>query len=275
MEKILLVINAYKPHLASIHFACAVAQSTKTKLTGLFIENVYFGYVPSDFDEPSSSDRSGKAGAEATADSVTVQAIQLFVSECAKKGVEQEIYINKGEPIQEIIYESRFADLLILDPGIDFYNDNEQLPSHLVKEVLTNAECPVILTPEKTEALDEIVFCYDGSASSVFAIKQFTYLLAPFTTKRAVLLEISKSAGKEGDSQQKMLSWLGAHYLSVSHVLLEGDAQDELFAYLFKKQNKWVVLGAYGRGLLSRFFRKSSADILIRSVDLPLFITHY
>jgi hypothetical protein len=34
-------------------------------------------------------------------------------------------------------------------------------------------------------------------------------------------------------------------------------------------------MGAYGRSMLSNFFKKSNADVLMRVVDLPLFVTHY
>ena len=276
MEKLLLVINAHQPSIASIDFACQVASLTGTKLTGLFIENIYFGYVPENINGPSYFEqiKAGKDDAAVTTD--TGLAVELFVDECAKKNVAQATYIDKGEPIQEIIYESRFADLLIIDPGIDFYRRTESLPSHLVKEVLANAECPVILAPDQYEGVEEIIFCYNGSASSVFAIKQFTYLLPQLRGKKVVLLEVNESGNEEfNESHRRILDWLREHYLSVIYYNLEGDAKDKLFTYLLKKTNRWVVMGAYGRSMLSRFFKRSSADMLIRSVDLPLFITHY
>ena len=35
-----------------------------------------------------------------------------------------------------------------------------------------------------------------------------------------------------------------------------------------------VVLGAYQRGMVSRWFRASMADVLMRDLKLPLFIAH-
>jgi hypothetical protein len=34
-------------------------------------------------------------------------------------------------------------------------------------------------------------------------------------------------------------------------------------------------MGAYGRSIVSAFFRKSSAEPLFRKIDLPIFITHH
>jgi nucleotide-binding universal stress UspA family protein len=275
MKKIIAVINIHKPNLASIGFACRIAAMTGTKLTGLFVENIFFGYVPEDSYEPVAENQV-KTTAKPPSATTTGHAIELFTEECHKNGLQPDVYVDKGEPIQEIIYESRFADLLVIDPGIDFYNRDEQLPSHLVKEVLANAECPVLLSPAVFRQIDEIVFCYDGSASSVFAIKQFTYLLPQLSSTNVLLLEVDGGRKKEDDdSYKRVLAWLQTHYRIATYESLHGDSKDELFGFLLRKENRFVVMGAYGRSLLSRFFRRSNADILIRSIDLPIFITHH
>jgi nucleotide-binding universal stress UspA family protein len=276
MEKILLVINAHNPDVFSIDFACRVVNLSHTKLTGLFIENLYFEYIPVNaIDEPSYfSAVSTTANATVAVD--TDQSIRLFKEECLRRGIRPEVYIDQGEPIREIIFESRFADLVIVDPKVSFYNREEPLPSHFVKEILAKAECPVLLAPERFETIEEIVFCYDGSASSVFAIKQLTYLLPQLYDKKAMLLEVSRRSEEEfTESHRRMLDWLRSHYRNVYYHSLKGDVKDELFNYFFKKQKVLIVIGAYGRSMLSNFFRKSNADVLIRMVDLPIFITHH
>jgi len=276
MEKILLVINAHNPDVFSIDFACRVVNLSHTKLTGLFIENLYFEYIPVNaIDEPSYfSAVSTTANATVAVD--TDQSIRLFKEECLRRGIRPEVYIDQGEPIREIIFESRFADLVIVDPKVSFYNREEPLPSHFVKEILAKAECPVLLAPERFETIEKIVFCYDGSASSVFAIKQLTYLLPQLYDKKAMLLEVSRRSEEEfTESHRRMLDWLRSHYRNVYYHSLKGDVKDELFNYFFKKQKVLIVIGAYGRSMLSNFFRKSNADVLIRMVDLPIFITHH
>lgn len=277
MQKILLVINAHKPDLASIDFACRIAASEKTKLTGLLIDNLYFEYAVALY--PEKRYHFNSANEKRSVAAVTVdaeEAIRLFKKECQLRGVTAEVLIDTGEPIQEVLYESRYADLLLLDPSTSFYDTEEQVPSHFVRELLTYAECPVLLTPQRYEDIDEIIFCYDGSASSVFAIKQFTYLLPAFNNKNVLLLEVNEPGNIEfNDSHRRMMEWLKSHYHSAYYQALHGKVKDELFTYLFLKTNRMVVMGAYGRGMLSQFFKRSSADRLMRMVDLPLFITHY
>lgn len=277
MEKILVVLNANGASMHTIDFACKIAKAAASKLTGLLIENIFYqpGHAVLKEEKPYFKDHEEQQVADLVITD-TEQAIRLFKDECRLKGVEAEVYVDKGEPIQEAIFESRFADLLVVDPSISFYEKEDGLPSHLVKEILANAECPVLLAPEQFGSVEEIIFCYDGSASSVYAIKQFTYLMSHLKHNKLILLEVN-SSGKEEftDSHRRMLEWLKAHYASVSCHSLQGNAHDELFTYFFMKQNKLIVMGAYGRSILSNFFKRSTADVLLRAVDLPLFIAHH
>jgi nucleotide-binding universal stress UspA family protein len=50
--------------------------------------------------------------------------------------------------------------------------------------------------------------------------------------------------------------------------------KSQLTNWLKEEEAAWVVMGAYGRSLLSSLFKKSFADELINDVRLPLFITH-
>jgi hypothetical protein len=274
MQKILLVINAQNADTEAMSFACKIAASANAKLTALVVEDVYFDYIP-------------PIGLEAPAYFATVppqdtvaadkeQVIRLFKEECKMKGVSSEVISDNGDPLQQVIFESRFADLLVIDPQVTVLGSEEQLPSPFVKEVLAKAECPVLLAPEKFEEVEEIDFCYDGSASSAFAIKQFTYLMPQFKSRKVRVLELSPNSKEEyNEADRRIMEWLRANYASVCYHPLKGDAKDGLFTYFFMAKNKIIVMGAYGRSMLSNFFRKSSADILIRTVDLPLFITHH
>ena len=278
MEKILLVINAHKPNVKAISFACGIARDAGSRLTGVFVENVYFEYIPSSlqaiYDEHTVN---GFGNALKEPDLVldTDLSIRIFKEQCEKGNVIYEIYEDKGEPIQEIIFESRFSDLLIIDPAINFQDREEDVPSHFTKEILLHAECPVLLTPDEFDEVEEIVCCYDGTASSVYAIKQFIYLFPFYSHRKITILEVDhKNAEEFNESRRKLMYLLRCHFCSVLTKDLKGNAEEELFKYFFKQTGKIIVMGAYGRGSLSNLFRTSTAEMLIRMVDLPLFITH-
>ncbi len=132
----------------------------------------------------------------------------------------------------------------------------------------------MVVAPYHFDTLDKVIFAYNGTASSVYTIKQFTYLFPEFRTKKAIVVSVHK-VGMDGIEEQfKMKEWFSAHYTDVDFVLLTGDASDELFGYLLEKKDAIVALGFDGRGVLSRFFKPSHAGLLMRTINLPFFIAH-
>ena len=65
------------------------------------------------------------------------------------------------------------------------------------------------------------------------------------------------------------------HYPKAKYIVTKGWAEDEIIKHLKQtSDNALVVIGAYRRGTVSRWFRESMADSLMKEVKLPLFIAH-
>lgn len=72
-----------------------------------------------------------------------------------------------------------------------------------------------------------------------------------------------------------MKEFMKRHYPKAKFIIMKGWAEEEIIAYLkLQEENTLIVLGAYRRGAVSRWFRESMADILMRNLKLPLFIAH-
>lgn len=281
MEKILLAIDALQPALNMADFGCYMARLTGSTLEGYFFENYAYErkpfiklvhgmpYVEAAVPESLPENEAVKNEAE--------QNIRTFVSTCEEKGIQLTVHRSPLEPIQEMITESRFADMIIADAGSSFTMEDkdEKLPSPFIKELLAGAECPVVVAPASFHGIEEIVFCYNGSRSSVFAMKQLTYLLPELNETKVVVLEVNKEGDILPDERLRLGEWLQRHYRHTEIIVLKGDPAAELFAYLQEKQNLLVVMGAYSRSMLSRFFKQSHADALIRTFVYPVFITHH
>lgn len=278
MKKILLAIDAEHMDTEVIHFACNIARLTHSTLTGIFlsnykeevqminmvigmpyVENVVIGNLPDTILQQ-------KQAAH----------IQQFEKTCAVKGVRCQVYCNNSNnPARSIIDESRFADLVILQATMSFEKKLEEVPTGFVKEVLAEAECPVLVAPLSLADIEEVVFAYDGSPSAVFAIKQFTYLFPELTDKRAIVLQVNKDETLPVTEKEKLGKLLRMHYSGIGFHVLQGKPSDELFGYLLGKQNTIVVMGAFGRGWLSGLFKPATADLLLKTLNLPFFITHF
>jgi len=200
--------------------------------------------------------------------------ISIFKKRCLEKDISYNLHRDTGVPEDELIEESRFADVMIVDAETSFGDFYEGSPTPFIKDVITKAQCPVIIAPETFTEVNDLVFAYDGSPSSLFAIKQFTYLFPQLANRHPVIVTVNKKGKWDEDEQNKLKEWLGAHYTNHSFEALEGDAEIRLFDYLLKKDKALLVIGAYGRSGLSQFFKRSHADLLLKTLIQPIFISH-
>jgi nucleotide-binding universal stress UspA family protein len=281
MEKILLAMDAAHLHMPTIDFACYIARLTKSRLTGVFLE----GLVDGDGRGKDEADLFGGGAWDSEAENpdvvpatipsaVTEANIRLFREACVCRDTLSLVHRDRGIPLSEILGETRFADLLIVDAETSFSKTDRKIPGRFVKEVLDASECPVLMAPYHFDAIEEIVLAYNGTASSVYAIKQFTSLFPSLGNKPVHIVSVRNDESSAIEDQFKMKEWLKAHYENVDFIVLKGEASDELFGYLLGKKGMVVVMGAYGRSVVSRFFKPSQARLVVKTINLPIFIAH-
>lgn len=278
MEKILLVVCGNSPTLNAINFACYLSGITRSRLTGFFFKKNSYADNPEIkkvYDSPyietiASRDLPGYDRKMQKA----ADYIRLFEDTCDDKGIPATAKCINGPVLEHIIEESRFADLIIADATVSDISKTQEAPSPFLQELLSSAQCPVIIAPSSFTPIEEIVFCYDGSQSSVFAMKQLTYILPELSETRATVIQI-KDGEIKGEERKRITNWLSKHFEYTDITTIKGSSEKALADYLLKKQHALVVMGAYGRNIVSRLLRQSHADLLIKTLAYPVFITHY
>lgn len=276
MLKLVYIANAGSLNIHAIDFACFIAALSKSKLKGVFIENKdeeknsYFS-----FGSKHSSDTIVIEKEAVKKDRIMIaENVHLFKEACTSRNTNYSINRFVGDPVKKAIEESRFADVIIIDSTLSFEEKPENIPTHFVKQLLAHSECAVMLAPPRFNRLDEITFTYDGSSSSVRAIKQFSYLFPDLRNKKAVVTEVVPTDFLEISKREQLNEWLDAHYTNYEMDILQGIPENELMVYLLGKKNNMVIMGAYGRSSLSRFFKHSSLDVLAKVLTQPVFIMH-
>lgn len=272
MKKIFVVLNGANTE-NTILFACYMAGFTKCKLVGVFPIELPYGK------EPALKQVFGQAYVESIVESdlpsnetykaEIAQQQMLFEEICENKGIPYKVFKNPQVNGEELLLESRLTDLIIID------TTNSEERDKLTKSLLANAECPVMIAPPTFEPINEIVFCYDGSASAVFAMKQLTYLLPGLENVKATAVQVGEVDEMKAAENSRLRDWLQSNYRYADVVTIKGTPDKDLFNYLLKKENTLVVLGAYGRSMVSRFFHQSKAELIIGSLPFPVFITHH
>jgi len=278
MKTIFLVLNALNPDKSSSDFAFYLARLTKSKVYGIFLDESDVAddeiLAIKEMVNINSSLNERHIRTLPSRQEQIKQNINLFREACTSNEVCSDIYLNGEVSVNELILGSAFADLLVVDAALSLGEGKSGAPSESVREILNRSKCPVVITPLSFERVDEIILTYNGSKSSLFAIKQFTYLFPEYFDKKISIIQVNKSGNWPQKDQERFRSWLKNHYLDVNFIALSGDTENELMTFLFLKKHVFIVMGAYSRNTISQFFNESTAEILIKTLTQPIFIAH-
>lgn len=270
-----MMVDGAHPQINTIRYACYLSRITQSRLTGVF-------FAGREEEEEITVSIAESAGS--VVESVVIQTTgpdpewirqesrRIFMEIVAGEQIEADIDTDEVSDPDEFIHKSRFADLLVMDSKIVTEDTGRQ--DNYLQVILQKAECPVVMAPEEPAAIDTVVFCYNGMKSSVFAIRQFMYLFPELKEKRAKIVSLNSELPVTPEDEKAIASWLRCHFREVEFVATGNASLASFFDYLRRKKNDFVVIGAYGKGLLSSFIETDTQDgIPVNSV--PLFIAHY
>ncbi|HYK55094.1 MAG TPA: universal stress protein [Flavisolibacter sp.] len=204
------------------------------------------------------------------------EAVTVFEKACRQAGISYSVRRNKNIALQDLLYESIYSDLLIIDTKETFTRFEEIPPTRYMRDLLSDVQCPVLVVPSEYKPIENIVFLYDGEPSSVHAVKMFSYLM-PFFKDYDMEFVTARQEDESLDlpEDKLMKEFIKQHYPKANYAVLKGFIEDRIVSYLAaQKKNTLVVVGAYRRTRMSRLFRASMADVLMNHLQLPLFIAH-
>jgi len=271
MRKILLALKPSDPDRNTLDLACYLSKLTHAKVTGVFLdkEPLQLTVAPAE-----TFLKQGDVSARDTKrSSIMERAIFHFKESCNCRETGYSLPIENAITVDDLIEESRFSDVLILPAGLSPGRGPQTVLSSIASYILSGANCPVVLQPGAFEYIDRIVFTYNGSKASVFAMHQFTYLFPEFCNTPVTVLAVN--TGKDVLADKPALEeWLSGHYQHVEYNFSSGDTLEQLTNYLLPHRNAFVVMGAYGRKSLLRVLKRSTADSVSETLFNPLFIAH-
>jgi len=197
-----------------------------------------------------------------------------FETLCRKNGMEYRVHEDAYDfALPELITESRFADLLVIGSE-SFYQDEEHEINEYLQEVLQRVECPVIVVPEHFEFPNTTILSYDGSASSVYAIKQFAYLFPELSRQPTLLVYAHEDDKIEFPHESNIEELTARHFQDLSLLKLEINPSKYFTAWMNQKEGAILVAGAYGRSTISQMFKRSFIKSVIGAHKIPVFIAH-
>ena len=277
MKKIIAAIDGLKFSESTTSYAIAVARQTNAHLVGVFLDDpTYSAYKIYDLIDTKGPVEKELKILELKDKATRDAAAATFENSCRKAAVAYTVHHDRSIAIQELKHESIYADLLIIDSKETLTHYTEKIPTRFMRELLGDVQCPVLVVPEKYKPIDKVVLLYDGEPSSVHALKMFSYLFPPLLELETEVISVKPLKGSLHLPDNKLMKeFMKRHYPKARYIVFKGWAEEEIVKYLSQqKGNTLVVLGAYRRSAVSRWFRESMADTLMKSVKLPLFIAH-
>lgn len=279
MKKIIAAFDGLKYSASTRDHATWLAGQANAHLVGVFLDDPsYTSYKTYDVIAGKGiyeyEDRQREFDAKDKAARLAASAD--FEKKCQADKLQFTVHHDRNIAIRELKHESIYADLLAIDGRETLTHYTEKLPTRFLRDLLGDAQCPVLIVPPKFREPEKIFLLYDGEPSSVHAIKMFSYLLPSFKSLETEVISVNlPGTTLHMRDNRLMKEFMKRHFPKARYTVLKGFPEEEIVKYLKQgKEQAWVVLGAYRRSMVSRWFRESMADILMKEVRMPLFIAH-
>lgn len=278
MKKIIAVIDGLKYSESATEYAINVAKLTNSYLVGVFLDDfIYHSYKVYDLvKEEGGLNEKNITRLDQADEETREESAGKFSKACQEAGLNYGVHHDRNIAIRELLHESIFADLLIIENKETFTHYEEKLPTRFIRELLSDVQCPVLVVPKKYKPFEKAVMLYDGGPGSVYAIRTFSYIFSELKDLETQVVSVkSTKESLHVPDNRLMKEFMKRHFPKAGFTVLRGEAEIEIVKHLKgNDENLLIVLGAYNRGMVSRWLRPSMADILMEELNKPLFIAH-
>lgn len=277
MKKIIAAIDGLKYSDSTVKHAIDLARQSNAHLVGLMLDDfTYHSYKIFELAGNEGIDELKHRRLEKKDQETRKRSVIEFETLCKKAGINYSIHYDRNIALQELLHESVYADLLVIDSRETLTHYEEKVPTRFIRNLLSEIQCPALIVPHTFENYEKIILLYDGEPSSVFAIKSFSYILPALKYLDTEVISVnSDKQSLHLPDNTLMKEFMKRHYPEATYTVLQGNAEEEIIKKLRNEgAQTLVVLGAYRRGMVSRWFRPSMADVLMEGLNLSLFIAH-
>ena len=277
MKRIAAIFDGLNTAIPTMDFAIRLCREKDAHLLGIFPES--FLYHEYDF-----AQLLGKNGVSAVKIRHAVareaekrqQSVMHFEQACQREKISYSIVTPRGLTIDEVLNESTFAEMIIIDKHEQFNKASQQLPSTFLRQLLSDSRCPLLLMDEHSMVPKHLVLLYDGKPDSVYAIKLLFFLAIAGPEMSTELLYVSRDASQTAiPDAERLRALVECHRPGTVFTRINGEGKQDIADYVNGLgENVLAVAGAYGRGSTSRWFTPSVADKLISQCQCSLFVAH-
>ncbi len=274
MNKVILTFDGHHFSKGAFEFVRRLNELRPVLLSGIFLPEIVY---------PGAYGFTGKGMLEMPSlipflqeydEEVLDENTRVFKALCESNGIEYRVHKCYGDfAMPQLKRETRYADVLVISSELFYRNTQDGEPDDYVDITLRHSECPVLILPEACDFPDNILLAYDGSESSVYAIKQFAYLF-PELCSKSTLLVYAGGMDDELPDESYIKELAPRHFNDLAMMTFSTGSKDDFTDWMAARNKSLVVTGSYDRSAFSEFFRKSFAEDLIKSHRVPVFVAH-
>lgn len=260
-----------------MQYAILLAKYHNAHLVGIFLEDItYHSYKIYDLVTTEGVSVKKLKTFEEADRQKRKKAVEVFEKTCSNAKINFSVHHDSKIALQELLHESIFADLLVIDSHETLTHYEEEVPSRFIRNLLHEVHCPVILVPKKFKPIDKLVLLYDGTPVSMQAIKSFAYLFPDMKGVETQVLTVKSSYDDSHLPDNKLMKeWVKRHFTKNSYTVLKGYTENEITTFTkAATPNLLFVTGAYRRGTISMWLKRSLADFVMQEIKSPVFIAH-
>ena len=277
MKKIIAAFDGLKFSESTMDYSIYLAKTSGAHLVGVFLDDAaYSSYKIYELISDGMVDQVKLKKLVEKDKTLRKHAAEKFETTCQKAGIHFSIHHDRKIATNELVHESIYADLLILDRKETLTHYEESAPTRFIRNLLADVQCPVLVVAGKFTGFGKNILLYDGGPSSVHAIKMFDYTLSFLKNTDTEVLSVKNiNSTLHLPDNKLMKEFVKRHFPNAKYQVLQGFPETEIIKYLKEQSaDTVVVLGAYRRNAVSRFFKQSMADSLMIETTIPLFIAH-
>lgn len=278
MKKIIAVFDGLKFSESTLQYAIHFARQKDTMLVGVFLEDYsYHSYKIYDLiSEEGGGLDTKRRHLDKKDEKARASAVAHFEKACQVADVKYTFHKDRGIALHELLKESIYADLLVINKKETLTHHPETIPTRFIRDLLADVQCPALLVPQKFREPGQLVLLFDGEPSSVHAIKMVSYILASDFSLPVEIVTVNTGKNKISTTDNRLMKeFIKNRFPHARYISLKGEAETQIVNYIKKQETEsMVALGAYRRSKVSRWFRPSMADLLMKETKFPLFIAH-
>lgn len=200
-----------------------------------------------------------------------------FTEYCEEQKVSYSIIDAMGVPAYEIEHFATEYDILIIGKDANFHFTPTQETTVSVKKILKDNPRPVIVTSPDLPNQDNphVLVAFDGTFASSRTL-HMALLIGVFKGKTVHIASVNTEEEVARAQVNTALKLCQNHGVS-AHIHPIGSTQKPSTALLELIEDlkpSLLVMGAFGHGGITYFFRGSCAKNLLKSTNVPIFFYH-